>query len=355
MYFSFFNDIIKMGDNMKEMRKSNFELLRIVCILMIITLHYNSSMGGVLNNVETNTVNYYVAHFIQSLCIVAVNAFIIITGYFSYKKNNIKISKIAHLFYLCLVYGILIFGIYLLLGNTIDKSTILEFIKTIFDRWFVVIYSILYLLIPYINKLINNLSEKELKTLIIINVVFFYIWFTIFTNTTIKDGGYGIVNFINLYIIGAYIKKYKDDYIPKYKTISIYLICAIITTLLSIYTTRSAYAYNTIFNLIGSISLFLTFKNINIKNSKLINKLSTYTFSVYIIHENSFLVKILYRDIFNCDEYYNNNLMPLNMIYTVLGIYLICVIVETIRRLLMEKVVDNKIDRIKYEIHVNKT
>ncbi len=335
---------------MNNVRKSNFELLRIVCILMIVTLHYNSSMGGLLNNVEIGSINYYLSHFIQSLCIVAVNSFIIITGYFSYKKDSVKVSKIISLFYLCLIYGLLIFGVYIGLGNKVNISSLIQLLKTIFDRWFVVIYSILYLLIPYINKLINSLSKKQLQTLIIINILFFYVWFTIFTNTTIKDGGYGIVNFINLYLIGAYIHKYKNESIKKYKTLSIYIICAVITTILSIYTTRSAYAYNTIFNLFGSIALFLTFKNINIKDNKIINKLSTYTFAVYIIHENSFLIKILYRDLFNCDEFYNNNLMILNMIYTVLGIYLLCIVVEYIRRLLMKKYVDDKISNIKYEI-----
>ena len=331
-------------------RKSNFELLRVLCILMIITLHYNSSMGGLLNNVEIGSINFYISHFIQSLCIVAVNAFIIITGYFSYKKDNVKVSKVIYLFYVCLIYGLLIFGIYLLLGNKVNANVLIELIKTIFDRWFVVIYSILYLLIPFINKLIGSLNKRQLETLIIINIFSFYVWFTVFTNTTIKDGGYGIVNFITLYLIGAYIHKYKDNYIKKYKTISIYIICAIITTILSCFTTRSAYAYNTIFNLIGSISLFLTFKNMNIKDNNIINKLSTYTFTVYIIHENSFLVKILYRDIFNCDKFYNDKFMILNMIYTVLGIYVMCIIIEYIRRLLMKKLIDDRIDNIKCEI-----
>ena len=331
-------------------RKSNFELLRVLCILMIITLHYNSSMGGLLNNVEIGSINFYISHFIQSLCIVAVNAFIIITGYFSYKKDNVKVSKVIYLFYVCLIYGLLIFGIYLLLGNKVNANALIELIKTIFDRWFVVIYSILYLLIPFINKLIGSLNKRQLETLIIINIFSFYVWFTVFTNTTIKDGGYGIVNFITLYLIGAYIHKYKDNYIKKYKTISIYIICAIITTILSCFTTRSAYAYNTIFNLIGSISLFLTFKNMNIKDNNIINKLSTYTFTVYIIHENSFLVKILYRDIFNCDKFYNDKFMILNMIYTVLGICVMCIIIEYIRRLLMKKLIDDRIDNIKCEI-----
>lgn len=336
---------------MKE-RKSNLELLRILLIIMIIALHYNNSrMGGVFGNVKDGTFNYYLSNFIESLSIVAVNTFILITGYFSNKKDSVKVSKIINLFYICAVYGILIFVVYLAFTKNISFEILKDFIKTIFDRWFVVIYSILYLLIPYINKLINNLDKNKLKTLIIINTLFFYAWFTVFTNTTIKDGGYGIINFINLYLIGFYIRKYKDDYIPKYKTIIIYVSCAIITTLLSCFTTRSAFAYNTIFNLVGSISLFLTFKNLNIKHNKIINYLSTFTFSTYIIHENSFITKFLYRTIFKCDKYYNSKFIIINFLYTVIGIYVICIIIEIIRRFIMKKI-DKKIDSIDYEIKV---
>ena len=63
------------------MRKSNIELLRIILIIMIITLHYlNGGIGGALSNTNPNTFNYYLITFIESLCIVAVNVFIIITG-----------------------------------------------------------------------------------------------------------------------------------------------------------------------------------------------------------------------------------------------------------------------------------
>lgn len=336
---------------MKE-RKSNLELLRIILIIMIIALHYNNTrMGGVFGNVENGTFNYYLSNFVESLSIVAVNTFILITGYFSNKKDSVKVSKVINLFYICAIYGILIFGTYFVFTKNISFGILKEFIKTIFDRWFVVIYSILYLLISYLNKLINSLDKEKLKILIIINTLFFYVWFTIFTNTTIKDGGYGIINFINLYLIGAYIKKYKDEYVPKYKTIIIYISCAIITTLLSCFTTRSAFAYNTIFNLIGSIALFLTFKNLNIKNNKVINYLSTFTFSTYIIHENSFITKFLYRTIFKCDKYYNSSFIVINLLYTIIGIYVICIIFEIIRRFIMNKI-DKKIDNIDYELKV---
>ena len=59
-----------MKENEKTQRESNFELLRIILILMIITLHYcNGSMGGLLNNLTEGSIQYYMTHFIESACI----------------------------------------------------------------------------------------------------------------------------------------------------------------------------------------------------------------------------------------------------------------------------------------------
>lgn len=342
-----------MSSNKVENRKSNFELLRIVCIIMIIILHYcNPNIGGALANITKGTLNYYIIHFIESLCVISVNTFIIMTGYFSYKKDSIRIGKVIKLIYLCLIYGVVIFSLFLVTGKIhINTVTLLEFIKTIFNRWFVIIYIILYLLIPYLNKLINYLNQKDFRLLIIIGVVFFNIWPTFFNKLTVSDDGYGIINFIILYFIGAYIKKYKDHYSSKIKPLTIYFVCSIITMLLSFYAGR-AFSYNTIFSLIGSISFFLIFKNLNIKTNKVINLLASYTFSIYIIHENTFLSKALYITIFNCDKFYNSKLLLLNIFMTSIGIYLICIIIEIIRKTFMKKVIDDKIDNIKYEIKV---
>ena len=52
-------------------RKSNFELLRIIAIIMIIGLHYfNGSMGGALRNVVPGEFNYYFAYLFESLFII---------------------------------------------------------------------------------------------------------------------------------------------------------------------------------------------------------------------------------------------------------------------------------------------
>ena len=336
---------------MVKERKSNIELLRIICILMIILLHYNNArMGGALTGVEKYSFNYYLVNFVESLCIVAVNVFVIITGYFSYEKEKVKISKVIKLFYQCAIYGLLIYFILVGIGRLeINSDTLYSLRDTIFDRWFIIIYSILYLLIPYINKVLNKLDKKQFIVLLSICFLFFYIWPTFYIKTPLQDRGYGIVNFIVLYIIGAYIHKYRDNKIKIYIPALIYILCAVITTYFVCYTKLPAFDYNQVFNLIGAISLFLVFKNIDIKDNKIINKLSTYVLCTYIIHENSFFRTILYKEIFLTPKFYHRKLIMLNMFYTTLGIFFGCVIIECIRRLIMKKI-DNSIDKIKYEI-----
>lgn len=62
-------------------RKSKFELLRIILILMVITVHYFGT-GKALTELSGDNFNHYITNFIESFCIIAVNTFIIMTRIF---------------------------------------------------------------------------------------------------------------------------------------------------------------------------------------------------------------------------------------------------------------------------------
>ena len=334
-----------------EKRESNFELLRIILIIMIIILHYlSASIGGALTNTEAETINYYLIHFIESVCIVSVNIFIIITGYFMAKKKTIKVSKIINLVSIVVFYGIVIYLISVLIGTEkINIESVKKFIQSIADSWFITIYCILYLLIPFINKLIDSISKKNFKILLGILIFFFSVWPSVWSKTTVADGGYGIINFIIMYLIGAYIKLYMDEINVKNKSILIFIISTIITTICSLVADR-AYNYNFVFNIIGAAVLFLIFKNIRIKQNKIINKLASYTFAVYIIHTNPFIMENIFKNVLKTTDYYNSNFLIIHMIVSVLIIYVTCIIIETIRRLIIGKIIDRQIDKVNTKI-----
>lgn len=326
-------------------RDSRFELLRIIAILMVLGLHYlNGGMGGALSNISKDSSNFYIAHFIESAFIIAVNVFVMISGYFLINKTKVSIKKVYNLLAICLFYGIIIFLCVLLKGKVeLNKASIKLFIETVINRWFIVIYIILYLLFPYINKLVKNITQKQLKCLIGIMLFFFSIWPTIFSKLgisilTVRDNGYGIINFVILYLIGGYIKLYKEDTKSLFKSFIIYLLMTVITTIFS--TNYSfAWSYNSVFNIISATALFVFFKSINIQ-SNVINKLAKHTLSVYIIHGNEFIVKYIYQSIFKTTEYYNSIWLPLHLIITIILIYIGCIMIDIVRSFIFKYTVD---------------
>lgn len=69
--------------SIKNKRKLNYELLRIIAMLMIVCLHYLSK-GSFLDNPERSdmTMTGYAVWFVEALCLVVVNVYVLISGYF---------------------------------------------------------------------------------------------------------------------------------------------------------------------------------------------------------------------------------------------------------------------------------
>ena len=108
----------------------------------------------------------------------------------------------------------------------------------------------------------------------------------IFSNTPVADAVYGITNFVTLYLIGSFLhifrKKKKKTYL-----IFIYVLSTLLTFVFSLVSSR-AWAYNSIFVLITSISFFEIFRYLKVKQNGTINSLAKYTFAVYLIDVNDF-------------------------------------------------------------------
>ena len=342
---------------MELKRNYSLDLLKIVSMLFVIILHYNNgNMGGLLDNVQTGTSNYFIAHFTEVLTIIACNLFVLISGYFLCKSNKIKIRKIVDIIILLFFYGIIIYAICICTGLTIfNKKTLKLMFLTIDNRWFINIYILLYLLHPYINKIISNINKKQFTMLIAICIFFFSVWSSILRpqgildlNSFVTDGGYGITNFIMLYLIGAYIRLYYDNKkINKFILLIIYICLSLLGTFI-FYKFPNATSYNFIINIINSVIVFLIFKNITISKGKIISKFAEYSLAIYIIHENSFIRVYLYRNIFLSSSFYNSSFLLINMAYTCIGILLICATIEFVRKTLFKITINKLIDKSKY-------
>ena len=76
---------------MKTQRQSNYELLRIILMFMVLFWHVIVNIVFYHDISETSKIFWYLLHFLLE---IHINCFILITGYFQSEKETISIKKL---------------------------------------------------------------------------------------------------------------------------------------------------------------------------------------------------------------------------------------------------------------------
>ena len=153
----------------EKQRNSKFELMRIVCILMVIAYHYVDHGSGndwaMLR--APFSVNQIVAVIMGSWGQIGVFGFIIISCYFLTEKKSFHSIKILQLILQAFLYS----GIYGIIGFFVIrelglKELILEMITPLYNQyWFITAYIVFYLISPFLKTMVDELSDHILKVL----------------------------------------------------------------------------------------------------------------------------------------------------------------------------------------------
>ena len=80
-----------MAENKRE---SNIDCLRIISMLMVVCLHFFSHGG--LNSALKPSLNWAAGNLLLAACFVAVNCFVIISGYYLC-TSQFKLKKLANI------------------------------------------------------------------------------------------------------------------------------------------------------------------------------------------------------------------------------------------------------------------
>ena len=197
-------------------RNSVIELLRIIAAVGVVILHYNGDgeFGGFVNVAE-NTLNQQYLRFSETLFICAVNLFVMISAYFLSGTQKRKLSKVVELVLQLEVFNLLSYVVGLIKGSHFSINGM--FRSLLPCNYFVVFYLVLYVISPYINILIKNISKERFKSLVVLLFLLFPVW-NFFALAVGKPSGlstvtligsvegYTIVHFVCIYFIGAYIR-----------------------------------------------------------------------------------------------------------------------------------------------------
>ena len=330
-----------------KVRSSNLELLRIVSMILIVLHHYAYNNFTFTSDITLNKL------IIQILLIggkIGVNCFILITGYFMI-NSKFKIKKLLKILLQVLTYSITFLIFAIIFSMQLDiKMIVKSLLPIIYSQyWFITVYVIIYVFSNYINDFINVLNEKRLIKLILL-LILMQVIIPTFTITDFEFSN--VIWFMTLYIIGAYIRKFPNKWIDNIKINKIITVLSIMIVAFSIivlnilaqkiqaisqFTTYFT-SMNSIFIVMASVSLFLVFRNMKIKNSNFINNIATTMFGVYLIHTNIFMREFIWIDIFKVNTYLNANTFALilNIILSVTAVFIVCIVIDLIRQKLIE-------------------
>lgn len=327
---------------MEKKRQSNFELLRLVLMLMIVSQHLINN--GVLS--KDGTGFYDISTQVGSLGTfleVAVNCFIIISGYFGIR---ISIKKIIRLILDMVIIGESIYLISALCG--LEKLTIADciYFAIPIHWWFIAYYIVLMLFAPYINKLVNNISKGWLLAL----VVMMYVILSVPATLAGYDFGGGISNFIFMYIIGRYLRLHFNNLYPVYFWIIGYVLFSLCSAVGDWYLHEFSnvpytwgikfFQSNSIFIIPASICFFNIFSKVRFESSA-VNVLAKSSLGIYIIHEHP-VIKNIYLKRLGILNNVDSGICgwALNFIIVLCLVYCLSLLLESVRLFVFDRIND---------------
>lgn len=315
-------------------RESNFELLRMTAGIAVIILHFNFFPGGGGALETASGLNYYLLMILEIISAPAVNIFILISGYFSCNSNRVKTARLLELLLQTICFSLIINIISGIAHHSLNLHTLAG--ALIPANYFVILYIGLMLLSPFINKLISALSLRGFSRLILISFLLFAVYATLvdtLKEITGKDwnglspiglegsmNGYTIVNFILVYLIGAWLKK--SGWVEQGKFRTSALLPVLVGCVAIIFAWRkllpnTAWTYCNPILIIEACVIFLLFGKIRLQ-SKIVNTLAPASFVCYLLN-----LQILYR--LHPDAIGEKNTLVMIVMLTAIaaGIYLV--------------------------------
>ena len=335
-------------------RKANFELLRLIAMLMVVALHYLGK-GLLLPEFSDGfpTGNQCLAYLIESFSIVSVDAFVLLSGYFLVKAE-FKCERVLQLVAQVLFYSLLVPTVLLAAGVLkLDNLNFYDLINNVFPvqtehYWFATHYIFLYLFTPILNRAIRAMNQKQLRIAVLILIMTFSVPKSILPVVLPFDkSGYDVIWFICVYMLAAYIRLYGISFYKNKKvSIFMYVICAVgvflwnmVIGIFYLYTGKfvdqigEVLQYNHILNLLAAVSFFYIFIHSEIRNhkwSRLICSLSPYAFGVYLLHEQ-LQIRYLWPTWLQVHETGKTIWFLPHFLLTIIGIFVLGLAIDCIR------------------------
>jgi len=324
------NEKVDASNHLK--RASNFELLRIISIIIIVARHYALYTYADVELYTLPVLNRVLLDCMNSGGQIGVNCFILISGYF-YNRSHFSWKKLINLWFEIFFFSIVLSltAVGLGIADFNIKNLLLWMLPISSSQyWFLSCYLLLYFISPYLKRIIDNVEKKDYLVLLgglllTLSIIPTFIQRDIWASN--------MAWFVTLYLIGAYIKKH-NVFVFAVRKLIVPLVfcvigvcgCVIALDYLKIdnifYFVFPAYKIPVF---VCSMCVFLLFKNLSIQSNRLINQIASYSLGIYIIHNNEQFRDAFWFMLLGGNAYADSPYLVVHAVLGVTIVVLICV------------------------------
>lgn len=330
------------------------DLVRCIAVFFVISVHY--ILYSKFYQTKVIGTSMYILTIMRWLFYTCVPLFILLTGYL---KCNKKLNKEHYKSIIPILSSYLILSVVTIFVRKYyfhEAGSLLHFIKGIFNfstiesAWYVEMYIGLFLLIPFLNILYQNLKNKKQKQILLFTLFCLTAIPSVLVNICIKGKTLDILPnwWTNIYpffyyFIGAYIREYQIK-IPKTRNILFLLSVLILEATITFFYSKGAiigpifdgyFAFPTV---ILSVLLFLLIYDLDLQNKPLriiITDISKLSFDIYLL---SFVVERAIYDFFKLSFFTTKNVIIYYFIFS-FCILIITYILVFIKRCIIDGIV----------------
>ena len=298
---------------MKKERESGIELYKVIAIFLIVLSHVIQTLtepNYVLGKGEGTFINIATATTDLNILLLALfricgalgnNMFFICSAWFLVNSKKMSLKKVVHMILDMWIINMIVLIALRSIGVQLQISdTVKTFFPTTFaNNWYITCYLLFYMIHPFLNRMLEQLSINEhLAFATILFVIYFIIPVLPLEEINLFFANEFVI-FLATYVIVSFIKIYKNEWTENLKSNKSILFVSIISYVVLILCVdflglRTNYFLNRLvrWNMNNSLFMFLiAFSSFNIMKKKefinrTINYLSSLSLLVYIFHEN---------------------------------------------------------------------
>ncbi len=352
-----------------QKRQQGIDVIKTIAMFMVLTLHILSH-GEVFSACKPGSSTLASAALLESVAIVAVNLFVLASGYLGYGSAH-RLSKVIELWFQILFWSIC-FGILFNSLHLIPRDEI-SFKQLLFpvlnnQNWYICTYFALLPFMPVLDKAVLSMTSRQSFDFVLFGTILLSVFsFLAPVDSFGVNRGYSLVWFMFLYLVGAMIRANETTLCAHSKTSRFALMGAYaasqITTFLLL--ANEAYAspsgalssrvlhYNAPAVFIAALALFMLLIRFKIKNTATAKSLATVNtalLDVYLIHEHPLVRSVFIAGRFSWLAQYGPIGLPALVILTVAMIFSICITLGYLRHRFFNaigiRIITNKVEQL---------